>query len=52
MDHVSAIAYRMQSRRPASQMPPLGTEIVDEEAVRLVERWIAEDLTPAGAPAK
>lgn len=36
----SALLYRMQSRRPASQMPPLGTAVVDEEAVDLVRRWI------------
>jgi hypothetical protein len=45
-DH-SAVAYRMRSRRPASQMPPLGTVIVDEAAVRLVQEWIAQDLVPA-----
>jgi hypothetical protein len=27
-------------------MPPLGTKLVDEEAVSLLERWIAEDLRP------
>jgi hypothetical protein len=50
-DH-SAIAVRMASRRPVAQMPPLGTQIEDEEAVRLVRRWIAEDLGERGhAPA-
>jgi len=29
------------------QMPPLGTRLVDDEAVSLIRRWIAEDL---GAP--
>jgi hypothetical protein len=24
------------------QMPPLGTELVDQDAVALLERWIAE----------
>ena len=43
----SAIAYRMRSRRPSSQRPPLGTVIADAEALRLVESWIAEDLAPA-----
>jgi hypothetical protein len=42
----SAVVYRMRSRRTSSQMPPLGTVIADQEAVRLVERWIAEDLAP------
>ncbi len=42
--HGSAVAVRMASRRAALQMPPLGTQVVDEEAVRLVRQWIAEDL--------
>lgn len=37
----SAVAYRMASRRPVSQMPPLGTVIADSQAVDLVRRWIA-----------
>jgi mono/diheme cytochrome c family protein len=40
----SAVAVRMGSRRAALQMPPLGTQVVDEEAMRVVRRWIAEDL--------
>ena len=36
----SAVVYRMKSRRPSSQMPPLGTVIRDEEAVELMRRWI------------
>jgi mono/diheme cytochrome c family protein len=49
---LSAIAVRMSSRRPAQQMPPLGTQLVDEEAVRLVRRWIAEDLGARGEQLK
>jgi hypothetical protein len=37
---LSAVWHRMRSRRPSSQMPPLGTALVDEEAVRLIEAWI------------
>lgn len=37
----SALLFRMQSRRPSSQMPPLGTIVADEQAVRLVREWIA-----------
>jgi hypothetical protein len=37
----SALLHRMRSRRPASQMPPLGTVLADDEAIALVERWIA-----------
>ncbi|HEY0593621.1 MAG TPA: hypothetical protein VGF40_17755, partial [Thermoanaerobaculia bacterium] len=40
----SAIVYRMSSRRPASQMPPIGTAIVDGEGLGLVKAWIGEDL--------
>jgi hypothetical protein len=32
---------RISSRVPALQMPPLGTELVDTEAVALIQRWIA-----------
>ncbi len=46
----SALLYRMRSRRPSSQMPPLGTVIPDEEAIRLVESWIAEELPPLPVP--
>ncbi|MFN8094311.1 MAG: hypothetical protein U0599_19210 [Vicinamibacteria bacterium] len=45
---LSAIAVRMSSRRAAQQMPPLGTQVVDDEAVRLVRKWIAEDLGARG----
>jgi hypothetical protein len=30
-------------------MPPLGTQLVDEEALALIKRWIAEDLTPSAS---
>lgn len=35
------VPFRMASRRPASQMPPLGTVIADEEAVARIQAWIA-----------
>jgi hypothetical protein len=38
----SALFERMSSRYPALQMPPLGTALVDEEAVALVRKWIIE----------
>jgi hypothetical protein len=38
----SGLAQRVGSRYPAMQMPPLGTELVDEEAVSLLRRWISE----------
>jgi hypothetical protein len=38
----SGLAERMASRWAAQQMPPLGTELVDAEALDLVRRWIVE----------
>jgi hypothetical protein len=38
----SGLMQRIASRYPALQMPPLGTEAVDKEAVELIRRWIAE----------
>lgn len=37
---LSAILVRMKSRRPSSQMPPLGTVLHDKEAIALVNEWI------------
>ena len=39
----SMLIVRMASRHPVLQMPPLGTRLVDAEAVALLRRWIAED---------
>jgi hypothetical protein len=38
----SGLMKRIDSRYPPLQMPPLGTELVDEEAVSLIRKWIAE----------
>jgi hypothetical protein len=40
----SALFQRMKSRRPSSQMPPLGTVLPDSQALGLVRAWI-EGLT-------
>lgn len=40
----SAIVYRMGTRNPFRQMPPLATKIVDKQALDLITRWIQEDL--------
>jgi mono/diheme cytochrome c family protein len=40
----SVVVARMASRHPLVQMPPLGSRIVDEEALQLIRQWIAEDL--------
>jgi cytochrome c553 len=39
---LSALLARMRSRRPSSQMPPLGTTIPDRDAIDLVSAWIDE----------
>jgi hypothetical protein len=38
----SGLMQRVSSRAAALQMPPLGTELVDDEAVALLQRWISE----------
>jgi mono/diheme cytochrome c family protein len=40
MPQASALLARMRSRRPSSQMPPLGTVVRDDEAVAAVQKWI------------
>lgn len=37
----SVLLHRMRSRNAVLQMPPLGTRLVDHEAIALVEQWIA-----------
>ena len=48
----SALLKRIASRYPPLQMPPLGTELVDRQAVDLLRRWIAESepLSPSTQP--
>ena len=38
----SLLVRRMASREPALQMPPLGTHLVDRQALALVETWIRD----------
>ena len=38
---LSALLVRARSRRPSSQMPPIGTVIADRAALDLVSAWIA-----------
>jgi len=40
---LSAIIARAKSRRPSSQMPPLGTVVRDQEAVDLLTAWVKDD---------
>jgi hypothetical protein len=44
----SVLLARMRSRSPIEQMPPLGTQLVDEEAARLIARWIDQLATQRG----
>jgi hypothetical protein len=37
----SALLHRARSRRPSSQMPPIGTVVADRAALDLVSAWIA-----------
>ena len=36
----SVLIARMRSRDPLTQMPPLGTQLVDTESMKLIEHWI------------
>lgn len=36
----SAVLLRMSSRRPSSQMPPLGTVMKDQKAIDAIARWV------------
>jgi cytochrome c553 len=38
----SALLRRMRSRRPTSQMPPLGSVVADLEGIEAIVRWIGE----------
>lgn len=45
---LSALLQRARSRRPSSQMPPIGTVVPDREALAMVSAWIAS--MPAARP--
>ena len=44
----SILPWRMRTRNPNTQMPPLGTDVVDTEGLALIERWI--NLNPKKEP--
>lgn len=46
----SVLLARLASRNPIAQMPPLGSRVVDEEAVALIRKWIAEGFGPRSFP--
>jgi hypothetical protein len=43
------LLQRIASRYGPLQMPPLGTELVDTEAVTVIRRWISEVLEVPGS---
>jgi hypothetical protein len=45
----SALVRRVQSRRPISQMPPIGTVVVDREAVDLLTAWVTDNASEIAA---
>lgn len=47
----SQLLQRLSTRDPLAQMPPLGTRLVDRQAVELLAAWIRDDLAPAAAVA-
>ena len=38
----SAVVRRVKSRRPISQMPPLGSVVVDNQGLELLTKWISD----------
>lgn len=45
----SLLLQRMSTRLASVQMPPLGTHLVDAEAMALLETWVRDDLGPPSA---
>ncbi len=41
---LSALLLRMKSRRPLSQMPPLGSVLPDHQALDLVSGWVRDEV--------
>jgi hypothetical protein len=41
---LSALLIRMKSRRPTSQMPPLGTVVPDHDALAVISGWVLDEL--------
>jgi hypothetical protein len=46
----SAVIFRMASRLPMFQMPPLASKIVDRDALALLSRWVTELEGSAAVP--
>jgi hypothetical protein len=43
----SVLITRVSSRNPQTQMPPIGTRLIDPQALALLERWITEKSSPS-----
>jgi len=43
-DGDSIVTLRMKTTNPLARMPPLGVQVIDQEGVALIERWISTDL--------
>ena len=43
----SVLIARVRSRNPNTQMPPIGTQLLDTQAIALLERWVAEKSQPS-----
>jgi hypothetical protein len=48
-DPLASLLLQRMNRRGRGQMPPLGTALVDDSAVRMITQWINQ--LPAGDPA-
>ena len=42
----SVLLARMRTRNPSAQMPPMGTALVDHQAIDLIDRWITGRADP------
>lgn len=47
----SAVVVRMRARDGMSQMPPLGSKLVDRAALELISDWVREELSGPAPPA-
>jgi hypothetical protein len=48
----STVFFRMASRKPNEQMPPLGTHQVDRDGLTLIKRWILDNTLVVEQQAK
>jgi len=46
----SAVVVRMRARDGMSQMPPVGSKLIDAAAVELISDWVREELPGSEAP--